>query len=255
MLQDADRAQAREQWGAISAPPALAAGRIQVWRLRVREAPAEVANVLSAQELESIARRRREEDRQSLTASYAALRLLLGAVLRCRPHDIRYAIGPHGKPRLPGKRPAAHFNLSHSGELCLIALCPDREVGVDVEQVDRCPDATDLARRFFHSAEVEALEAMPEGDRARAFMRLWVCKEAYVKARGGGLSMGLNNFAVPLAQAGAEALTVQMFGQEDSNWRLRLLEPEAGYVGAIAAEGEDWSTELYSFEFANFLDR
>lgn len=242
-----------ERWPTPGTVPALVAGTIQVWRLRVAEAPADVAQVLSPQELESIGRRRRPEDRQSLTASYAALRILLGATLNCPPRDIRYAIGQHGKPRLPGDGPPLHFNLTHSGELCLIALAADREVGVDVERVDRCPDAMDLARRFFHASEVLALEAMAQADRPQAFMQLWVCKEAYVKACGAGLSMGLDTFAVPLLYQGASR-RVEVAHSAQPVY-LRLLRPAGGYVGAVAAAGDPWGTELYSLELRNFLDR
>jgi 4'-phosphopantetheinyl transferase len=238
-----------------SYPPTASSG-IQVWRIDVTTAPPWARDVLVRDELDRIARRRRQADRQALTASYAALRLLLGAALNCAPCQIRFAIGSHGKPYVPGAwLPGAplHFNLSHSGDLCLIALCREYPVGVDVEPRDRATDAMDLARRFFHRSEIAALEAIPEADRVFAFMRLWVCKEAYVKARGGGLSMGLERFAIPLADPPEQP--VQVLTDESASspgWFVRALDPGPGYVAAVASPDPHAPIELYSFRFETF---
>jgi len=246
-----DNIQAPPKWAEPPSHPSTATRGIQVWRVDATRVPGWVSQVLSHEELERIARRRRESDRQSLAASCAASRLLLAAALGCPPRDIRLTTGPHGKPYLPGA--PLHFNLSHSGSLCLIALCPEREVGIYVEQLDRTTDALDLARRFFHPREVAALEALPEPARHSAFMRLWVCKEAYVKARGGGLSMGLDRFAVPLLmRAGNTARVVAGEPADSLGWFVQTVDPAPGYVAALATQQPQSPLELYSFRFENF---
>lgn len=105
---------------------------------------------------------------------------------------------PQGKPFLRDM-PQVQFSLSHGGDwvLCAVSDCP---VGVDVE-LPRC--TMDVARRFFCTEEVRAVEALEEADREIALCRLWCAKEAFVKALGGGLSMGLDSFTVELGETGA----------------------------------------------------
>ncbi|MER7848012.1 4'-phosphopantetheinyl transferase superfamily protein [Kitasatospora sp. NPDC096077] len=93
--------------------------------------------------------------------------------------------------------PGLHFNLSHSGELALLAVAP-RPVGVDVELVRSGRDVDRLSRRFFPAPE---RELVARGGRP-AFARLWTRKEACVKAVGGRLAEGL---ALPVAHAAAQA--------------------------------------------------
>ena len=66
-------------------------------------------------------------------------------------------------------------------------MARDFEVGIDVENIGRSINL-DLARRFFAPAEVAFLEQMPENQRQATFFLFWTLKEAYVKARGVGLS-------------------------------------------------------------------
>lgn len=102
-----------------------------------------------------------------------------------------------GKPQLANGE--VEFSLSHSGEwaLCAVSAQP---VGVDVE-LPRCTIAT--ARRFFAPDEVAMVEALPRDAQTDALLRLWIAKEAFTKALGAGLRLGLGTFSVRLSQDGA----------------------------------------------------
>lgn len=107
--------------------------------------------------------------------------------------DGRITRGEHGKP-FPADAPVpAFFNLSHSGDLLVCALS-DGEVGVDVERKGRL--RMEVARRFFHPAEVLHLERMDGEGRKERFFRYWSVKESYLKYTGSGLSGGLSGFEV-----------------------------------------------------------
>jgi 4'-phosphopantetheinyl transferase len=113
--------------------------------------------------------------RQALwTRSRGALRVLLARYLDADPRELRFVLGDHGKPGLESKRPQTcredgsgpgqdlRFNLSHSGELMLLAVTDGREVGVDVERA-----------RARYTTE---------------FLRAWTVREARVKCLGSGLA-------------------------------------------------------------------
>ena len=95
--------------------------------------------------------------------------------------------GPHGKPYLEGAGDV-EFNLSHSGDLALVAVARGVRVGVDVERVRDLDDRDAIARRFFSPRERDEFTALPDGLKTTAFFRLWTCKESYIKCIGTGLS-------------------------------------------------------------------
>ena len=73
--------------------------------------------------------------RSLLSEKEAALRQLLAGYLACPLGDLRFELGPLGKPRLLARNSTdLRFNVSHSGELVQLAFSRRREVGVDVEQ-------------------------------------------------------------------------------------------------------------------------
>ena len=128
-----------------------------------------------------------------------------------------------------------HFNLSHSGDLAAYAVTLASEVGIDVEQHRPMPDMAAIAQRFFSAKEYQSLLQVPEPERISAFFDCWVRKEAYVKARGGGLGMGLDNFHVSLApDEPAALLSIDDPTEDPREWFLQAFTPEQGFSGALA---------------------
>ena len=163
---------------------------------------------------------------------------------------MRFCRQPRGKPALaPGSGgEGLRFNLSHSESLALFAFALRREVGVDLEYVRPSLTNDRLAERFFSPQEVTVLRALPESARTEAFYHCWTRKEAYIKARGGGLSIALASFTVSLAPGQLTNLPITSNDcPEAGRWSLRALTPGDCYVAAIAAEGEDWSLAFWQW--------
>jgi len=120
------------------------------------------------------------------------LRRTLAKHLDAAPSDLIFGIGQHGKPYLVEPKPSAvfGFNLSHSGEVVVLATGPG-EIGVDVEVQRPIPNAEKLARRFFSPTERDLVFAVEGANRDRAFLRIWTQKEAWLKATGLGVGMRL----------------------------------------------------------------
>lgn len=96
--------------------------------------------------------------------------------------DLTLGYGPHGKPYLLN-HPTIHFNLSHSGSLA-VCVVADAPVGVDVETI--LSHGREVAGFCLQPVELAWLDRAD--DTARAFTRLWVRKESYIKLIGTGLS-------------------------------------------------------------------
>lgn len=168
------------------------------------------------------------------TAGRAALRLVLAGYLRCAAESIRFDYGVKGKPFLSGRSPA--FNLSHSGDLAVIAVANRGEVGIDIER--RRDDLEDrkLAARFFSQGELGDLNALTGTEWQAAFYACWTRKEAYMKAVGDGFSIPLRSFRVSLLPAAPPALLdVPTDPGECARWEFREISVPAGYRACAVA--------------------
>jgi 4'-phosphopantetheinyl transferase len=133
--------------------------------------------------------------RVQYVAAHAALRRILGAASGCAPDALRFLREAHGRPVLQGRN-APHFSLSHSGADAAIALCRHAPLGVDLEQRRARPRARQLVARLFAEPERARLLPLRSAEFDAAFARLWVLKEAYIKADGRGLACPLDSFAI-----------------------------------------------------------
>jgi 4'-phosphopantetheinyl transferase len=196
--------------------------------------------MLALEERARAARFHQPQDRQRYTTARACLRLLLGRYLQVPPEQIRFTANVFGKPRLETdpSGPDLRFNLSHSDELVLIGFALGRELGVDVERL-RPEFATDeIAERFFSRGEVAALRALPREARQEAFFRCWTRKEAYLKARGDGLSFPLEQLEVSMGDSPA-VLHAANDPHVSSRWEMWDLAMAPGYAAAVVVEGRD----------------
>ena len=162
------------------------------------------------------------------------LRVLLAALLHVSPHEVLFAQSHHGKLLLSGNtKTGIAFNVAHSGQVILVALSADADVGVDVEATRPLPDALALAERFFAPAEAATLAGLPETERPALFLRLWTRKEALLKALGTGIGEGLATCEV---KCGAEAAVRTIAGepQAASKWAMCEFEPAPLHVGCVA---------------------
>ena len=127
------------------------------------------------------------------------------------------------------------FNVSHTDGLALLAFVRTRDIGVDVEKIKAATDAKKLAERFFSDRERSFLESLSGEELHAAFFRCWTRKEAYVKARGEGLSLPLHQFDVSVAEDEPQALlATRPDPSEADRWVLRDLPTSPGYAAALA---------------------
>jgi 4'-phosphopantetheinyl transferase len=163
---------------------------------------------------------------------------LLAGYLGQPPQAICFAYNEWGKPALAPEfvESDLRFNLSHSEDLAMYAFVLERDVGVDLEMIGVEVVNERVAENFFSPSEVETLRALPREHQAEAFFNCWTRKEAYVKARGQGLSIELKSFDVSLIP-GEEAKILR--GEDCLGWSLVSFKPEGDCVAAMAIQGSE----------------
>jgi 4'-phosphopantetheinyl transferase len=190
------------------------------------------ASVLSDDERKRAARFRFNRDRRRFLAGRSALRSLIASYLGVAPVEVAFGYGPQGKPFVSGS--TLSFNVSHSGGCVLYAVASYLEIGVDVELLDHARYDDGVAERFFSRQEAATLQALGQAARPYAFLRCWTRKEAFIKARGQGLSLPLRDFDVAFAPGTRpRILRTAWSAKEPAEWTLCDI---SGFCpGAVAA--------------------
>jgi 4'-phosphopantetheinyl transferase len=235
-------------WPQPAGPVPLVSGEVHVWRTSLALTSAEESQrmaTLSSDERERARRFLVAPARAQFVAARSALRAILGGYLGRPPEEVRFVLGPIGKPALADADSPLFFNLSHSREVALVAVTDRDEIGVDVEHVRDMASRDALAERFFHPNEVAALRALSPELRADGFFNAWTRKEAFLKATGKGISYGIDRVEVTLAPGDLpRVLGVDGDAAEAAAWTLGVLTPAPEYVGAVAMR-ERWERIRY----------
>jgi 4'-phosphopantetheinyl transferase len=181
------------------------------------------------------------EHRRRFVHAHLCLRQILGRYTGVAPGLLEFGCGDDGKPFLRNAGPGfpLSFNLSHSGELAVVAVGGVAQIGVDIEQIRPIQDWEQIAAGAFHPVEKEWVRASA-GKRKAPFFDVWTAKEAYIKAEGRGLAHPLDSFTVVGAQPQREYVV---------SW----LDLPRGYAGAVAHSPparpirQDWWNGAASF--------
>ena len=237
-------------WLSASTNPRASHDEVHVWRVSLDQLPAsKFRALLGDDERMRAARFRFPEHRNRFTIARGALRTILGRYLEVEPAALQFSYGRYGKPALTKRfttRPI-NFNLSHSGEFMLLAVTSGREVGIDIELINPEFATSEVAERFFSRREILSLRSQARQLQTGGFFNCWTRKEAYIKARGEGLSLPLHQFDVSLEPAGAALLDNRISPGEVSRWSLQELHPAPAYCAAVAVEGFSWRLRLIDF--------
>ena len=212
---------------------------VHVWQAALDVGSARLADLsalLSEDELRRAARFHFPLDRDRWIAAHGLLRVILGRYVATAPAALRFELGTYGKPKLIDE--VLGFNLSHSGDQALIAVTKQGEVGVDIERLRSDFSPEEMAANVFSPQERADLHSLPSDIRHHAFLTLWTGKEAYVKARGDGLSFPLSQLTLRLDP---QTRTFQVEDATEDGSRpplslCQILDSEK-FVAALAVEG------------------
>ena len=241
------------QWEIPPSGLNLTPAEVHIWQAALDLPPDRVerlCGLLSPAERAKAERFHFERDRRRFIVAHGTLRLILGRYLAIGPERVLFRYGEHGKPFLADKaaRNVLQFNMSHAQELALYAFNLERAIGVDIEYLRPQTDVEALAIRFFSPRESAMLLALPAEQKLAAFFRGWTRKEAYLKAKGVGLSQPLDQFTVSfVGDQPARLLETHNDPEEADRWSLQALNPAPCYAGAVAVEGHHWALKCWQW--------
>ena len=231
--------------------PTFPTDHIDIWKVCLDKAKRGCdASVLSPDEIARANRFHFDKDRIHFTRCRAALRFVLAGYVAIPSDEIRFEYLKGGKPQvIAGQNPGGmQFNVSHSGNVALVAISGRTRVGVDIEKIRGDVDDIALAERFFSIRERNGLRALPDGLRVPGFFACWTRKEAFVKATGEGLSFPLADFSVTThPDRDPELEEIRGNAEAHKQWFLADLSIVDGYRATVAVEGTPSGTATYSW--------
>lgn len=198
------------------------------------------AALLSRTEAERELTFHRVEDRHRYLLTRAAIRCILSEYAPVAPANWTFVTDERGRPQLRNAPESARhlsFNISHTDGIILVAVTANAAVGVDVEWHDARTRRMALAERYFAPAEVASLRKLPAERQLAGFFDLWTLKEAYVKARGSGLSIPLRKFAFAVDDPHIRFRADPSIEPDRSKWHFCLLHPAADHSAAVCVSG------------------
>ena len=163
---------------------------------------------------------------------HARLRILLGGVVGETPERLRIHKTEYGKPYL-ADYPKMAFNLSHTANTMAVAIAYDCELGVDIESCRPRLNLAALVNKCFADEEKNYWQQLPEPHKMQAFYRFWTRKEAFVKATGRGIALGLKQCVVN-PENPAEFLRIPGGYGKSSEWLIQDIAMGDFICGALA---------------------
>jgi 4'-phosphopantetheinyl transferase len=178
-----------------------------------------------------------ERHQRQYVFAHALLRLALSHVApNVEPADWSFAAGRYGRPFVaaPATSTALHFSLTHADGCVACVVSGHESVGIDVETVSRRVAPLSTALRFFAPEEVETLRGLPERAAIERFFDYWTLKEAYLKAKGFGLNLPPDAFAMQVSREAIEISFKPGIADDPQGWRFSLCSPSPSHRLAIA---------------------
>jgi 4'-phosphopantetheinyl transferase len=219
---------------------------VHIWLIRFNQSEhiiSESDAILSAEEKKRAKRFHFPIDQKRFSVTRTLLKKKLSGIINLPAPYIVFSFSKFGKPELESKSPKIYFNVSHSGNLGLVAISDLGPIGIDVEQFRSEMTTADIAKRFFSKAEIESYLSLPEDQKLQGFFNCWSRKEAFIKAVGKGLSLPLHTFDVSLRpDEHVKLLAVRGQNEDVHSWQLVNLKTDTNYAAAYIVKAQSFST-------------
>jgi len=196
------------------------------------------------------------QHRHAYLVGHALLRGALARELDCDPAVLEFETNAYGKPALvmPSMHPKLEFNLSHTDGLCVLAMSWHSKLGCDVESLKRHGLDVEIARKFFTPEESEEIATHPPEHQIYRLLSYWTLKEAYIKAEGQGLSMGLDSFYFHLLDKCPPRLMLKNGAQSPTAaWIFKQVMLRNDFIFSLALESKSCTEPNIEIKPADWL--
>lgn len=201
------------------------------------------AETLSKEEMETAQSVSSSEKKREILASRYVLRHILSGFLPFLPKNIPIETEKEGKPFIinsggTNTSVSMHFNISHSGNVLLIAISKDQEVGVDVERKRKIRNLSDTAAYLYPDEEQSMLSRFPEEEKNNLFLQIWTRREAAVKCLGLSIAKESDTFRIKYANNSLTYPAIWNVRHKKKILYGRDLAIESGYFASLCRGGK-----------------
>lgn len=183
------------------------------------------------------------DDRKRYCVTRAMVRTVLSRYAMVTCTNWEFSTNSYGRPEIASSLQqhqgvaGLSFNISHTHGLIALAVSRHRALGIDVENLRTHEMSIDIAEKFFSPTEIADLRSLPYEERQTRFLEYWTFKEAYIKARGMGLSLPLDRFSFQCPHERAVQIIIDpVLGDDENGWSFWQYQPRTKYLLAICAE-------------------
>lgn len=175
--------------------------------------------------------------RHQYLVTRALIRSTLSYYVDIPPKDWHFSVNDYGKPEIANEvlDIPLRFNLSHTDGLIVCALVLENDIGVDIETMQRTHTSLDIAKHYFSKQEFASLQVLAKHKQAERFLQYWTLKEAYIKAKGLGLSLPLDQFSFFIEEQQPIRVEFDPCLNDDANtWQFWQFYPSKQHIAAVA---------------------
>ncbi|MCW8407990.1 4'-phosphopantetheinyl transferase superfamily protein [Legionella sp. PATHC035] len=202
--------------------------RIDLWQFSLVHELNHAYELLNHEERARAERFYFSRHKRRFSTARATLRIILANYLNIPPEQLEFTYNEHGKPEVINSA-KLQFNISHTGDLALLAVGKGFPLGVDIEKYSARP-YEGIAKNLFSDLEYEEFIKVPLALKPAVFFHVWAQKEAFIKACGLGLSYPTKHFSVPVSIPTKQLVNDPL---HNMTWQLRSFMPEVACSGAL----------------------
>ncbi len=173
------------RWTDANTAEFISETEIHVWKITLFDPGPDEVNILSENEIKRSDGFKNKMARTTYLCSRLVMRMLFSSYLKQPAVELKFNTTPQGKPFLDGGSTNLKFNLSHSGNLVLLAVSPSIELGIDLEKHRTLPDWEKIAHKVFDANWIQQLKQHQHPE--KAFISRWTEFEARQKLQGAGI--------------------------------------------------------------------
>ena len=214
---------------------------VDIWQIPLNTAAsADLFALLSKNEQNKFAELKQTTSQNNYLISHATTRIILGQYLNIPPQQVKIITKANKKPILEdlATKTRLDFNLTHSENLCLLAVSLTAKIGIDLEYKRKIKNCLALAHRFFAEDEYKLILSCSKFSQNEMFLKIWTTKEAILKGANLGISGNLDKVIINLHPK-LDLTTISSSISKLCSWTIHSIPIHPDYIATLAVNSEN----------------